>query len=236
MKPELKKLSLLTGLKRMFSSRSVVEFFKGITKLVLVTIVAMALTIPMIQDIALVPEIHLTEALDRMQIIAIQLAMGSVLVMTVIAGVDWIYQKYMFTKQMRMSKQEVKDEHKQAEGDPHVKARIRQLRTQRAQQRMMARVPEADVVITNPTHYAVALKYKMGEMPAPILIAKGVDSLALRIREVAEESEVPIVENPPLARALYSAVELEEEIPPDHFAAVAEVIGYVMRLKGKLSH
>ncbi|MBL94688.1 MAG: Flagellar biosynthetic protein FlhB [Alphaproteobacteria bacterium MarineAlpha3_Bin5] len=234
MKPELKKLSLITGLKRMFSSRSLVEFGKGIAKLILVTTVAMGLTIPFIQDITLFPAIHITESLDRIQLISIQLAAGTLAVMTAIAGLDWMYQKYAFTKQMRMSKQEVKDEHKQSEGDPQVKARIRQLRTQRAQQRMMARVPDADVVITNPTHYAVALEYKMGEMPAPILVAKGLDVIAMRIREVAEENEIPIVENPPLARALYSAVELDEEIPPEHFAAVAEVISYVMRLKGKL--
>ena len=145
-------------------------------------------------------------------------------------------RKYQFTKQMRMSKQEVKDEHKQSEGDPQVKARIRALRQQRARERMMAAVPEADVVITNPTHYAVALKYDMEEMPAPKLIAKGIDTLAFRIREVAEAHDIPIVENPPLARALHASVELDEEIPPEHFVAVAEVIGYVMRMKGKTLH
>ena len=143
------------------------------------------------------------------------------------------FQKYQFMKQMRMSKQEVKDEHKQSDGNPEVKARIRTLRQQRARERMMSNVPQADVVITNPTHYAVALKYDVDSMAAPLLVAKGIDTLAFRIREVAEEHDIPIVENPPLARALHAAVDLDQEVPPEHFVAVAEVIGYVMRLKGK---
>jgi len=172
--------------------------------------------------------------LDRIHEIALVIAAATVMVMTVIAALDFMYQRYNQYKNLRMTKQEVKDEHKQSEGDPHVKARIRRLRQERAQQRMMAAVPEADVVITNPTHYAVALEYKMETMPAPRLVAKGVDSLAQRIRETAEEHEVPLVENPPLARALYAAIELDEEIPAEYYQAVAEVIGYVMRLKGRL--
>ena len=163
-----------------------------------------------------------------------QLVVGTVAVMTVIALLDFAYQKYTFMKEQKMTKQEVKDEHKQSEGDPQVKARIRQLRAQRARQRMMAEVPDADVVVTNPSHYAVALKYNMEEMPAPKLVAKGMDFVAFRIREVAEENDIPIIENPPLARALYAPVELDEEIPPEHYKAVAEVIGYVMRLRGEL--
>lgn len=136
---------------------------------------------------------------------------------------------------MKMTKQEVKDEHKQAEGDPQVKAKIKSLRFQRARKRMMAAVPKADVVITNPTHYAVALKYDLDAMSAPILVAKGTDLVAKRIRDLADEHDVPIVENPPVARALFAAVELDQEIPPEHYKAVAEIIGYVMRLKGKLA-
>ena len=135
---------------------------------------------------------------------------------------------------MRMTKQEVKDENKQSEGDPQVKARIRQIRMERARERMMQGVKDADVVITNPTHFAVALKYDMGDMDAPVCVAKGVDFLALAIRREAEEHEVPIVENPPLARALYDTVELDEEIPAEHFNAVAEVIGYIMRQRGDI--
>jgi flagellar biosynthetic protein FlhB len=135
---------------------------------------------------------------------------------------------------MRMSRQEIRDELKQTEGDPHVRARLKQLRAERARQRMMAAVPEADVVITNPSHYAVALKYEMASMEAPKLVAKGVDAVAERIKETARAHEVPVVENPPLARALFVAVDIDEEIPVEHYKAVAEVIGYVWRLKGKM--
>ena len=134
----------------------------------------------------------------------------------------------------RMSKQEIKEEFRQNEGDPAIKAKIRQIRKERARKRMMAAVPAATVVIMNPTHYAVALKYESGKMAAPICVAKGVDALALRIRAVAEENDVPVVENPPLARALHAAVEIDEPVPPEHYKAVAQVIGYVMRLQGKL--
>jgi flagellar biosynthetic protein FlhB len=133
-----------------------------------------------------------------------------------------------------MSRQEVRDEMKQTEGDPMVRQRLRQIRQERARRRMMAAVPDASVVITNPTHYAVALKYETGKTAAPVCLAKGVDAVALRIREVAEEHDVPIVENPPVAQALHAGVELDEEIEPEHYKAVAEIIGYVMRLKGKL--
>ncbi len=233
-KPEVSKISLLKGFKRMFSLRSVVEFIKGILKISLVTAVGFTLAIPFLDDIVLFPLLDLTVSLNRILIIIVWFSLASFAVMTAIAALDYAYQRYSFTKQLKMSKQEVKDENKQSEGDPHVKARIRQIRTERAQQRMMSSVPEADVVITNPTHYAVALSYKMDDMQAPRLVAKGIDSLALRIRQVAEENDVAVVENPPLARALYAAVELDEEVPGEHYMAVAEVIGYVMRLRGEL--
>jgi len=235
-KPELSKLSLKKGAKKMFGTGAVVEFVKGILKLIVVSMVAFGMAIPMLQDIQLLPQINFLYSLDKIHEIAILLASGTVAVMTVIAGLDFVYQKYKFTKEMRMTKQEVKDEQKQSEGDPAVKGRIRQIRMDRARQRMMDAVPDADVVITNPTHYSVALKYDMEVMAAPKLVAKGVDHLAFRIREMAEELDIPLVENPPLARALYAAVEIDEEIPADHFQAVAEVIGYVMRLRGQLPH
>lgn len=233
-KPDWNKVSPLGGLKRMFSLRSVVEFLKGILKLGAVTLVAYGMAIPMLSEIAVMPDYSISAILDELYLVAIAIAGGALVVMTVVATIDFIYQKYEFTKSMRMSRQEIKDEYKDTEGDPHIKARIRKLRMQRAQQRMMGNVPDADVVITNPTHYAVALIYKMDDMQAPRLVAKGVDSLAFRIREVAEEHDIPIVENPPLARALYATVELDEEIPVEHYQAVAEVIGYVMKLKGKM--
>lgn len=231
-KPDWKKVSPFSGLKRMFSLRSVVEFLKGIFKLSVVTMVAYGMAIPFVDDIAVMPDYSIAAMLDKLHVVVISITTGAVIVMTVVATLDFLYQKFEFTKSMRMSRQEIKDEYKDTEGDPHVKARIRKLRTERAQQRMMANVPEADVVVTNPTHYAVALSYKMDDMQAPRLVAKGVDSLAFRIREVAEEHDVPVVENPPLARALYAAVELDEEIPVEHYQAVAEVIGYIMKLKG----
>jgi len=233
--PELSKISFLKGAKRMFSLRSINEFIKGLLKLILVSVVALMVAAPFLSDLSLFMERGLSAMLDRLLEISVWFTLASVGVMGVIASLDFAYQIYSRNKQQMMSKQEVKDENKQSEGDPQVKARIRQIRYERAQQRMMASVPEADVIITNPTHYAIALKYKMADMQAPVLVAKGVDSLAMRIREVAEENDIPLVENPPLARALYASVELDEEVPEEHYMAVAEVIGYVMRMRGELA-
>jgi flagellar biosynthetic protein FlhB len=232
--PEWEKISILKGAKRLMSSRTFVEFLKGIAKLMVVSAVGASVAIPFLTDLDLLPQIELVLSIERIHMLAIALAVATVSVMTVLAAADFLYQKHAFTKQMRMTKQEVKDEHKQQEGDPQVKARIRRVRMERHQQRMMQAVPEADVVITNPTHFAIALSYKMGEMDAPKCVAKGVDHLALRIRLVAEEHDVPIVENPPLARALYDTVEIDQEIPPEHFTAVAEIIGFIMRRRGDL--
>lgn len=230
--PKLSNISLMKGFKRMFSIRSVVEFAKSLLKLSLVSLVTIGMTVPFFGDIGLMPDYSMDATMDKMFTVVLAIATGTSVVMTAIAAFDYIYQKFEFTKSMRMSRQELKDEYKDTEGDPQIKARIRRLRAERAQQRMMANVPDADVVVTNPTHYAVALSYKMDAMHAPRLVAKGVDSVAFRIREVAEENDVPIVENPPLARALFASVELDEEIPVEHYQAVAEVIGYVMKLKG----
>ena len=234
LKPNLSKFNIIKNAKQKMSLSALVEFAKGILKLLVVSVVAFGLVVPQLDDITLFPTMELSQLLERLHLIVIWLVIGTLAVLTVIAILDYVYQKYKFTKDMKMTKQEVKDEHKAAEGDPQIKARIRRLRVERFQQRMMAAVPEADVVITNPTHYAVALEYKIEEMPAPKLVAKGMDSLAQRIRAVAEEHEVPVVENPPLARLLYAAVEVGEEIPPEHYQAVAEIIGYVMRMRGDL--
>ncbi|MEM9206676.1 MAG: EscU/YscU/HrcU family type III secretion system export apparatus switch protein, partial [Pseudomonadota bacterium] len=149
-----------------------------------------------------------------------------------IAGLDFAYQKFQWMQRQKMTVKEVKDEFKQTEGDPLVKGKIRQIRMERAKARMMAAVPDATVVVTNPTHFSVALKYESG-MPAPLCVAKGVDEIALKIRGVATENDVPIVENPPLARALYATVDIDQEIPSEHYKAVAQVIGYVMQLNEK---
>lgn len=234
MKPQFNKLSPLAGIKRLFSPRSLVEFGKGLVKLIFVAVVSILIAMPMLDDLELYAAMSLVVNLEKIQDIAIVMVFWVVAIMTVVATIDFAYQKFEHKKKLRMSKQEVKDEHKQLEGDPKVKARLAQIRQERQRERMIAAVTKADLVITNPTHYAVALKYDMDSMSAPILVAKGVDDLAARIREAADENEVPIVENPPLARALYAAVELDESIPERLYHAVAEVIGYVFRLQGKL--
>lgn len=234
--PDPSKISPFSGLKRMFSMRSILDLVKGILKIVIVAIVMYVILSPRLPMIEHMTAMEPLTVLGHMRDLVLQLMIVTLIVMAVIAGADYLYTRFEFMKQMRMTKQEVKDDVKQQEGDPQVKGRIRGLRRQRARQRMMSMVPKADVVVTNPTHYAVALTYDMDKNDAPILVAKGADLLAKRIREIAEEHEVPIVENPPLARALYATVELEQEVPPQHYKAVAEVIGYVMRLKGRLKH
>lgn len=231
--PQLSRISLSSGAKRLFSMRAMIEFAKGLLKLAAVGTICVFLGRSLLQDMALLPSVPTAGLLGRAGDVAVWLVAGTLAVLTLIAALDFAFQRLSLMKQLRMTKQEVRDEIKQSEGDPHVKAKIRRLRNERARTRMMAEVPKAAVVITNPTHFAVALAYDMAAMAAPKVVAKGVDTMARRIREVAEENEVPIVENPPLARALYAAVDLDEEIPVEHYQAVAQVIGYVMRLKDR---
>ena len=228
--PKLEKISPIAGAKRLFSLKSVVELLKGIVKMMLVGFIAYLIVSPEFTRIELMVQMDIKELLNETHWVAIKLFIGVLAITGVMATVDYLYQRYEFMKQMRMSKQEVRDEHKQTEGDPHVKARLRQLRMERARTRMMAEVPKATVVVTNPTHFAVALKYEMDAMAAPRVVAKGMDAVALRIREVATENDVPLVENRPLARALFDNAELDEEIPEEYFKAVAEVISYVFKL------
>ncbi len=232
-KPKLENISLVKGLGRLFSMRSLVEFTKGILKLAIVGFVATSLVLPEMDRIRSASALEPLLMLDLLWSLAVRMLGGVCAVITVIAALDLLYQKFEFHKSMRMSRQEVKDELKQSEGDPMIKARLRQLRLDRARKRMLAAVPDADVVIANPTHYAVALKYDAPVMPAPRLVAKGVDAVALRIRAVAEENDVVVVENPPLALALWEGVEIDQEVPETYYKAVAEVIGYVWRLKRK---
>ncbi|OFX07886.1 MAG: flagellar biosynthesis protein FlhB [Alphaproteobacteria bacterium RIFOXYD12_FULL_60_8] len=231
---DITKFSMIKGAKRLMSTRSLVEFIKGIVKLVVVGLVMWMVAVPQMGVIVNMATMSLEATLGEIKYLVMLLLIVVISVMVVLAVADFTYQFFTFMKEQRMTKQEVKDEAKSSDGDPHVKQRIAQLRKERARQRMMAAVPKADVVVTNPTHYAIALEYKHELMDAPRLVAKGVDSLAQKIREVAELNDVPIVENPPLARALYATVELDQEVPPEHYKAVAEVIGYVMRLKGKV--
>ena len=234
--PDLSKLNPLNGIGRLFSLQSVMELVKNIAKLGVVGAVCYFVLSPRLKELILLPTVEPPVIVAYIHSTLIKLLAAIVLVMVVIAAADWAYQKFAYTKKLRMTKQEVKDEHKQTEGDPVIKSRLRTLRMQRARARMMLAVPKADVVITNPTHYACALKYDSETMAAPVLVAKGQNLVALRIREIAEENQVPIVENPPLARALFASVEIDAEIPPEHYKAVAEVISYVLRLKGKLRH
>jgi flagellar biosynthetic protein FlhB len=231
LKPDPSKLSLIKGFKRVVSLRSLVEFAKGIAKLALVAAVAATILLAIVGAPARFAAMDVQALLDGMYFLIVSMLAGVLAILAAIAALDWSYQRFEFRKQMRMTKQEVKDENKQAEGDPQVKAKLRAIRAERARRRMMAAVPQADVVVTNPTHYAVALRYDADTMAAPVLVAKGTDALAQRIRAVAEQHAIPVVENPPLARALHAGVELGEEVPPRHYRAVAEVIGYVMRLR-----
>lgn len=234
--PKAEKLSPLKGLKRLFGSQASVNLAKGLTKLGIVSAVAFGVLWPMRVQIGNLVSVDPALYLPAAQGIALKLLGAVLAVLALMALLDYTYQRYDFFKRQRMTRQEVRDEHRQLEGDPHVKSKIKQVRMERARRRMMARVPEATVVVTNPTHYAVALLYEQGKTNAPLCVAKGVDAVALRIRTIAEENNVPIVRDPPLARALYGAVELEEEIPPEHYKAVASVIGYVYRLRGERAH
>lgn len=231
LKPSLSKISPIAGAKRMFSLRSITELIKGLVKLSIVAAIAVVVIMPIFDKLPLLPAMTLPVTLNILHATIVRLLVGVVSVVTALALLDYFYQLYEHRKKLRMTQQEVRDEQRQAEGDPHVKARLRQIRTERARQRMMQAIPEASVVITNPTHYAIALQYDKDEMEAPKVVAKGVDEVARRIRERAEEYEVAIFENPPLARALYSAVDINDYIQPEHYHAVAEIIAFVMGIK-----
>ncbi|PVB59912.1 flagellar biosynthesis protein FlhB [Labrenzia sp. 011] len=229
-KPKLSKISPASGFKRLFSADSLVNFAKGMAKISIVGTVMVAVVWPHRDEADVMifadPSVILPEA----RTLILQLLAAILAVMTVVAGADFVYQRNKWFNKQKMSLREVKDEYKQAEGDPQVKGKIRQLRMERSRKRMMAAVPQATVVVTNPTHYAVALKYEDG-MGAPMCLAKGTDEVALRIRAVAKENEVPVIENPPLARALYATVDIDQDVPEEHYKAVAEVIGFVFRMR-----
>jgi flagellar biosynthesis protein FlhB len=234
LKPKFSKLSPMAGAKRIFGKQAVANFAKGLFKLIALGVV---------MTVVLWPERHRLEAMVRFDpaaVLGVTISlilhlMGTVVaVLAIVAIADYLFQYRQWFERQKMSLQEIKEEFKQSEGDPHIKARFRQLRQARMKKRMMAAVPKASVIITNPTHYSVALSYERG-MSAPICVAKGVDTLAFKIREIAKEHDIPIVENVPLARALYATVEIDDEIPVEHYHAVAEIIGYVMGLRRGLS-
>jgi flagellar biosynthetic protein FlhB len=230
LKPKFSKISPMSGFQRLFGKQAAANFAKGLFKLIaLGTVMTMILW----------PERHRVESLisaDPATLLGLSSSMtvhlmGTVVaILALVAIADYLFQYRQWHQRLKMSLQEMKEEFKQSEGDPHIKGKIRQLRQQRMKKRMMTAVPKASVVITNPTHYSVALSYERG-MAAPVCVAKGTDLIALKIREIARAHDVPIVENVPLARSLYATVEIDDEIPVEHYHAVAEVIGYVMRLR-----
>lgn len=234
LKPKFSKISPLAGLKRMFGIDGISNLVKGMLKISIVGGVTWLVLWPERGKLAGTVGLAPVAIMAVMVQMLMKVLVAALAVLAVMAALDYLLQRFRFVQRNRMSKHEIKEEFRQTEGDPTVKARLKQIRNERGRKRMMALVPGATVVITNPTHFAVALKYESGKMAAPICVAKGVDALALRIRKVAEDNDVPIVENPPLARALYAAVELDEAVPAEHYKAVAQVIGYVMRITGKL--
>jgi flagellar biosynthesis protein FlhB len=229
--PKLEKISVFKGLKKIFSMRSVVEFIKGVLKITALGYAVFLIFNDTKNIIIATPELGIDGVMEAFSSISFKIVIAGCILMLLVAATDFLYQRYEFMKSLRMTKQELKEEYKQTEGSPEIKAKLKQIRQERARRRMMASVPKADVVIRNPTHYAIALKYEQEDMTAPQVVALGQDLIALGIIRVAEENDVPIVTNRNLAKALYDTAELDEEIPLEHYKAVAEVIAYVYKLK-----
>ena len=234
LEPKLEKVSPLKGAKKFAGARQYVEFIKGLVKIAIVGLTAFLLLAPEFNRIDTLMTYDLRSILTLVYELVMRLLIYVLMILAVIAFLDLVFQRLQHQKQLRMTKQEIKDEFKQAEGDPHIKGRLRQIRMDRARQRMMQAVPDADVVVTNPTHFAIALSYKPDEMEAPIVVAKGQDEIARKIREVAMEHDITIVENKPLAQALFNSVEIGQDVPTEHYKAVAEIISYVWRIKGRM--
>lgn len=232
--PDFSRLNPITGLGRMFSMRSLVELIKSIIKIAVVTFFIYRFAI---NQVGQIPKLMETDLYDTLQIVCsltLDLAFQIITVLLVLSLLDYYFQWWQNNKSMKMDKQEVKEEMKQSEGNPQIKGKIRERQRAMALKRMMQEVPKADVVITNPTHYAIALQYD-SDMAAPVVLAKGQDYIAQRIKEIAKEHSIVIVENKPLARTLYSSAEIGEVIPSELYQAVAEVLAYVYRLKKRLS-
>jgi len=228
--PRLSKISPAAGLKRLFSQQALANFAKGLAKLTIFGAVIAALLWPQRHRLAGLVTTDPALILPFIKSLTMRMLGTVVAILAVVAVADYLFQHRQWYARQKMSLREMKEEFRQTEGDPMIKGKIRQLRQARAKRRMMAAVPKASVVITNPTHFAVALQYERG-MNAPLCVAKGVDLIARKIREVAEAHGIPVVENPPLARALHGTVEIDQEIPQEHYRAVAEIIGYLMRLR-----
>jgi flagellar biosynthesis protein FlhB len=234
LQPKWTKLNPFTGIKNLFGSRrSLVELAKGMTKVIVVGLVAYAALESLMSESVLLVDADLSAVFAFMTKGAMSVALKAGIAMLVLAVFDYAFQRFDFEKSLRMTKQEVKEEYKMLEGDPVVKGRIKTIQRQIAYKRMMSDVPKADVVVTNPTHLALALKYDSKKMGAPRVVAKGADLIALKIREIAAKHHVPIVEDKPLAQALYKSVDIGEEIPEKLFQAVAQVLAYIFRLRDK---
>jgi flagellar biosynthetic protein FlhB len=231
--PKLSKISPAAGFQRLFSLQGLANLGKGIVKITLIGAVLTALMWPERLRLIALTRGDLADVLPLTLALTLKLLGAVVAMIAIVAAADYLFQYRRWYEKQKMSLRDMKDEFKQSEGDPTIKGKLKQMRHARMRKRMIAAVPKAAVVITNPTHYAVALQYERG-MPAPVCVAKGVDALALKIREVAGEHSIPVVENPPLARALHATVEVDQAIPPEHYKAVAEVIGYVLRLRRTL--
>lgn len=233
-RPKWSNISPLSGLKRLFSAQAFMEFFKSLFKLGVVTWISYATVKGEISHLLPLIDQSPGRILSYVSGVSFTIFFRSALAMVILAVLDFLFQRWQHEKELRMTKQEVKEEFKQTEGDPQVKARIRSLQREAARKRMMAEVPEADVVITNPTHLAVALKYDPPAMEAPVVVAKGAGFVAEKIKEIAREHRVPVVENRELARSLYKSVEIGQAIPEALYRAVAEVLAFVYRMKGKV--
>ena len=234
LQPKFSKLDPISGMKKIFSTRKVFELVKSILKLGIMAIVIISFFSGRKESLFLLYDIPLKQAIGLMGNLIIDLGLRIAAAYMIIAFADLIYQRRKFNKDMMMTKQEVKDEFKNSEGNPEIKGAQKRRMMQASQRRMMQNLPKADVVITNPTHYAVAIKYDANEADAPMVVAKGADYLAQKIKDIARENDVEIVENKPLARMLYANVEVGELVPPELYKAVAEVLAYVYHLKGKV--
>jgi flagellar biosynthetic protein FlhB len=234
LKPTLSKISLAAGAKRVFGKQAAANFAKGFFKVLALGTLMIAVLWPERHRLEAMVQFDPAAVLGVTTTLTLHLMGAVVAALAIVAIADYLFQYRQWFERQKMSLQEIKEEFKQTEGNPQIKARIRQLRQASMKKRMMAAVPKASVVITNPTHYSVALSYERG-MSAPVCVAKGVDTIAFKIREVAKAHDIPIVENVPLARALYATVEIDDEIPVEHYHAVAEIIGYVMGLRRGLS-
>lgn len=234
LKFDLKKIDPIKGLKRIFSLRAIVELMKSLLKISFIgSVTSLILYVNIDKVLALAFKTPSDTLVTVAELVAL-MGITASFVLLFISVLDYFYQKYDYEKNLRMSKQDIKDEHKNVEGDPLIKSRIKQRQREMAMRRMMQEVPQADVVITNPTHYAIALKYKDGEMDAPIVVAKGADFVAQKIKMVAKEHDIVMVENRPLARGLYDEVEIGDRIPEQFFKAVAEILAYVYRIQRKI--